>query len=88
MICSPKTTFLRHGPLWAMTGLSDCRAVVCIFSNGAAVESSVHDYLLFTHQRWINTDDLTLVCAYTSMCMYLLLHRKLGLETQHISDPD
>lgn len=61
---------------------------VYIFSDGTAVESSVHDYLLFTHQRWINTDDLTQVCAYTSMCMYLLLHRKLGLETQHISHPD
>lgn len=61
---------------------------VYIFSNGTGVESSVHDYLLFIHQRWINTDDLTQVCAYTSLCAYLLLHRKLGLETQHIADPD
>lgn len=61
---------------------------VCIFSNRTAVESSVHDYLLFTHQCWINTDDLTQVCAYTSMCMYLLLHRMLGPDTQHFLDPD
>lgn len=32
MICSPTTTFLHHGPIWALTGLSDCRAMVCIFS--------------------------------------------------------
>lgn len=61
---------------------------VCIFSNRTAVESSVHDYLLFTHQCWINTDDLTQVCAYTSMCIYLLLHRMLGPDTQHFLDPD
>ena len=45
----------------------------CIFSEIEGVaQSSVHDYLLFIRQRWINTDDLTCVFAYMSMCICIL----------------
>lgn len=42
---------------------------VYIFRDGGVVRSSVPDYLLFSRQRWINTDDLACVFAYTSMCI-------------------
>lgn len=70
-----KNNPLFHVNIWTLTDLAlpvrHCGQRSVYFQRwGGVAHSSVRDYLLFTRQCWINTDDPPCVFAYKSMCGY------------------